>query len=151
MRSSVLAAALVVFAGFPAAFAQTSRAATEKVLIANENKINDAVAKHDLKTFNELVAADAVSADDGGFMKVSEFTKSIGQLKIVTWHIMNTQVTWIDDKSAIVTYSWMGKGTYMNQPIAENTYASSIWTERNGKWVVIYHQETPARPPAAKQ
>jgi hypothetical protein len=151
MRSRVLVATLIVFAAAVPGFAQASKAAAEKTIIANENKVNDAVAKHDLKTFNELVSADAVSGDDGGFMKVSEFTKSIDQLKVSTWHIMNTQVMWIDDKSAILTYTWMGKGTYMNQPIPETTYASSVWTERNGKWVVVYHQETPARPPAAKK
>jgi hypothetical protein len=32
---------------------------------------------------------------------------------------MDAKVTWIDDKSAIVTYTWMGKGTYMNQPVPE--------------------------------
>jgi hypothetical protein len=150
MRFSALAATLMVLAAVPA-FAQASKAATEKAIVANENKINDAVAKHDLKTFNELVAPDAVSGDDAGFMKVADFTKTIDQLKVSTWHIMNTQVMWIDDKSAVLTYTWMGKGTYMNQPIPETTYASSVWTERNGKWVVVYHQETPARPPAAKK
>lgn len=150
MRSTVLAATLMVSAVAVPAFAQASKAAAEKTIIANENKVNDAVAKHDLKTFNELVAADAVSGDDAGFMKASEFTKSIDQLKVSAWHIMNTQVMWIDDKSAVLTYTWMGKGTYMNQPIPETTYASSVWTERNGKWVVVYHQETPARPAAKK-
>jgi hypothetical protein len=150
MRFSALAATLMVLAAVHA-FAQASKAAAEKAIVANENKINDAVAKHDLKTFNELVAPDAVSGDDAGFMKVADFTKTIDQLKVSTWHIMNTQVMWIDDKSAVLTYTWMGKGTYMNQPIPETTYASSVWTERNGKWVVVYHQETPARPPAAKK
>jgi hypothetical protein len=151
MRSRVLPAAFAVFAVAAQAFAQAPKAAAEKAIIANENKINEAVAKHDVKTFNELVAPDAVSADDAGFMKASDFTKSIDQLKVSTWHIMNTQVMWIDDKSAVLTYTWMGKGTYMNQPIPETTYASSVWTERNGKWVVVYHQETPAKPAAAKK
>ena len=52
-------------------------------------------------------------------MKVAEFTKTFDQVKISTWHIMDAKVTWIDDKSAIVTYTWMGKGTYMNQPVPE--------------------------------
>ncbi len=29
---------------------------------------------------------------------------------------MDTKVTWVDDKTAIVTYTWMGSGTYMGQP-----------------------------------
>jgi hypothetical protein len=131
------------------AFAQAaSKAATEKALIANENKVSEAVAKQDLKTFNDLVAADGVSADMGGFMKVADFTKTFDQVKVSAWHIMDTKVMWIDDKSAIVTYTWMGKATYMNQPMPETAYASTVWTERNGKWVAVFHQETGAAPPA---
>ena len=78
MRATVFAAGLLVL-GAAAVFAQAgSKAATEKALIANENKINDAVAKHDVKTFTDLVAADAMSADGGGFMKVSELRQDAG-------------------------------------------------------------------------
>ena len=38
----------------------------------------------------------------------------------------------------------------MNQPVPENVYASTVWTERNGKWVAVFHQETTAAPPAKK-
>jgi len=149
MHSRILAAALIALGCSTVAFAQAaSKTAIEKALIANENKINEAVAKHDLKTFNDLVAADAVSADMAGFMRVADFTKTFDQMKVSTWHIMNPQVVWIDDKSAIVGYTWMGKGTYMNQPIPETIYASTVWTERNGKWVAVFHQETAAAPPA---
>jgi hypothetical protein len=97
------------------------------------------------------VASDAVSADMGGFMKVSDFTKTMDQMKVATWHVMNPQVLWVNDKTAVVAYTWMGKGTYQNQPLPETTYASSVWTERNGKWVVVFHQESTAAPaPAAK-
>ncbi len=149
MRSRVLAMAFLVLGCAAPAFAQAaSKAATEKALIANENKVSEAVAKHDLKTFNDLVAADGASADMGGFMKVADFTKTFDQVKISAWHIMDPKVMWIDDKSAIVTYTWMGKGTYMNQPLPETAYASTVWTERNGKWIAVFHQETGAAPPA---
>src|SRR5687767_1403967 len=113
MHSRLLAVALLflVLGCATPVFAQAaSKATIEKALIANENKINEAVAKSDAKTFNDLVAADAVSADMSGFMKVSDFAKTLDKMKISTWHIMDTKVLWIDDKSAIVTYTWMGKG-----------------------------------------
>jgi hypothetical protein len=31
----------------------------------------------------------------------------------------------------------------------ETVYASTVWTERNGKWVAVFHQETGAAPPQA--
>ena len=149
MHSRLLAVAflfLVLGCAAPVFAQAASRATIEKALIANENKINEAVAKSDVKTFNDLVAADAVSADMSGFMKVSDFAKTLDKMKISTWHIMNPQVLWIDDKSAIVTYTWMGKGTYMNEPVPETTIASTVWTERTGKWVVVFHQESVKAP-----
>ena len=60
MRSRVLAVAFLVLGCAASALAQAaSKAATEKALIANENKVSEAVAKRDLKTFNELVAQTA--------------------------------------------------------------------------------------------
>jgi hypothetical protein len=154
MRSRLLAAGILALGCASTALAQAGgKAAIEKALIANENRINEAVVKHDAKTFTSLVAQEAVSADMGGFMKISDFVKSMDQAKIESFHIMNPQVIWIDDKSAVVAYTWMGKGTWMNQPVPETTYASTVWTERNGKWVAVFHQETgaPAPPPAKKK
>jgi hypothetical protein len=149
MRSRFLAAAVLTVGCTAAALAQAgSKAAIEKTLIANETKVSEAVAKHDVKTFTDLVASDGVSADQTGFMKVADFVKSLDQVKITSQHMMDTQVVWANDKTAIVRYTWMGSGTYMGQPLPATTYASTVWTERNGKWVAVFHQESPAAPPA---
>lgn len=148
MRSTGFAAVLLVLGSTAAVVAQTGpKAAIEKTLIANENKINEAVAKHDVKTFNDLVASDAMSADGMGFMKVADFVKSINDVKVGSWHIMDSQVHWVDDKTAVLTYTWMGSGTFKGEPLPATTYSSTVWTERNGKWVAVYHQESAAAPP----
>jgi hypothetical protein len=88
----------------------------------------------------------------GGIMKVSDFVKSMDQVKIQSYRILNPQVMWVDEKSAVVVYTWKGKGTWMNEPVPETTYASTVWTERSGKWVAVFHQETGAAPaPPAKK
>ena len=149
MRGRFAAAVLLTIGCGVALFAQAgSRAAIEKTLIANENKVSEAVAKHDVKTFTDLVASDAVSAGPDGFMKVADFVKSMDQMKIASEHTMDMQVSWVDDKTAIVRYTWMGSATYMGQPLPPTSYASTVWTERNGKWVAVFHQETPMAPPA---
>jgi hypothetical protein len=152
MRSTLLAAGLALVCASPALAQTGGKATIEKTLIANEHKINDAVMKHDRAAFTALIAADAVSADMGGFMKVSDFVKSMDQVKIQTYQIVNPQVMWVDDKSAVVTYTWKGKGTWMNEPVPETTYVSTVWTERDGKWVAVFHHETgaPPAPPAKK-
>jgi len=72
MRSTSVTAVLLVLGCTVGIVAQAgSKAAVEKTLIANENKVSEAVAKHDVKTFNDLVASDGVSVDGGGVMKVA--------------------------------------------------------------------------------
>jgi len=64
---------------------------------------------------------------------------------------MDTQVYWVDDKTAVLTYSWMGSGTYKGEAIPATTYSSTVWTERNGKWLAVFHQESAAAPPPTKK
>jgi len=139
---------LALTAGMAAAQDKT---ATEKALIANENKINTAVAKGDKAGFNALVAPDAWSADGNGFMKVSDFSSMMEQLKVTTWKIADEKVTWADANTAIVTYTWTGAGTFQGQPLPAKTYVSTVWTKKGDTWLAVYHQESEAvKPPAPK-
>lgn len=135
------------------AFGQGATTAdTERALIANERRVNEAVVKNDMSTFNSLVAHDGMVADMSGFSKVAEFTKHVGQAQISTWDIADPRVYWVDESTAIVMYTWTGKGTWAGQPIPEKAYASTVWTERNGRWIAVFHQETAAvEMPAEKK
>lgn len=126
------------------------QAALDAALIANERKVNEAVAKGDKATFNSLVAADAMSADSGGFMKVSDFAGMFDQVKVKTWKLTDEKVWWVDPNTAIVTSTWTGSGTFQGQPMPPKTYCSSVWTKKGDKWVAVYHQESEAAKPAPK-
>lgn len=117
----------------------------DKALIANERKLNDAVAKGDKATFQSLVSPNAWSADNGGFMKVSDFVAAFDQIKVTNWSMSGEKVNWIDGNNAIVTYKWTGAGTFQGQPIPGTTYVSTMWTKKGDKWVATYHQESEAK------
>jgi len=114
----------------------------DKALIANERKVNDAVAKGDKNAFMSLVSPNAWSADSNGFMKISDFTAAFDQIKITNWSISDEKVSWIDANNAVVTYKWNGAGTFQGQAMAPATYASSLWTKKGDKWVIAFHQES---------
>ena len=97
--------ALAVLALIPGISQAQDKAALEKALIANEQKINESVAKGDKATFSSLIAPDAVSVDKGGFMPIAEFLKVFDQIKIKSWMIDNPQVHWIDANNAVVNYT----------------------------------------------
>jgi hypothetical protein len=132
------------------------KAAIEKALIANEMKVNDAVVKGDLAAFKAVVADDAWSIDEGmGMSPVSEFEKMLkpGVAKVTGIKLDEFKVVWVDADTAILTYTWTGKGTMMDQPVKSPTFAASVYAKRGGKWVAVFHQETPkaAAPAPAKK
>jgi hypothetical protein len=116
----------------------------EKTLIANENRLNEAVAKGDRATFLSLVAPNAVSVDKGGFVPAAAFAKVLDQVSVTSWRIVNPQVIRVDGNNAIVTYTWTGAGTFMKQPVDSPTLVSTLWTKRGNKWLAIFHSETAA-------
>jgi hypothetical protein len=136
--------------------AQAAPSALDKALIANEHKINDAVAKADKAGFSALVTPDAWSLDGNGAMKVSDFTAMLDQMKVKTWKITDEKVQWVDPSTAIVTYKWTGSGTFQGQAFPGQVYASTVWTKKGDKWLAVFHQESevtkpPAPKPAAKK
>jgi hypothetical protein len=149
----VAAAAVLLTVTAPPLRAQD--AATEKALIANERAINEAFAKANKTAFAKLVAADGWAIDPiMGRMSVAEFLKGFDamakDMKITSWAMSNEKVMWVDANTAVLNYTWTGKGTYQGQPVPSPTLASTVWTKRKGTWAAVFHQETTAMPaPAA--
>jgi hypothetical protein len=130
-------------AGAPAQGAGMDRAAVERQLIANETKINEAVAKGDLAGFKALIATGAWSVDAGGPMAVADFEKNLASFKLEPGSkITDTRVHWIDDNTAVLFYKWTGKGTFGGQPIPPMTWSSTVWHRQGGAWKAMFHQET---------
>jgi ketosteroid isomerase-like protein len=152
-RRSILTAALLLATAATPLFAQD--AATEKALIANERAINEAFVKADKAGFAKLVAAEGFSIDPVmGRMPAADMLKTFDamakDMKVTSWDITNPKVLWADPNTAIVNYTWTGKGTYQGQPMPSPTYATTVWTKKNGQWMAVFHQETNAMPaPAA--
>jgi ketosteroid isomerase-like protein len=151
----LVALALTTIAAGPAfsqAPAAGNRAAVEKQVLAAERAINEAFAKGDTKTFHANLTPDAVSIDSAGIMKVNaDFDKMMLAVKVQSWNLDSSQFYWVNDNTIIHMYRWTGKGTYQGQPVPSPTWASTVWTNKGGKWTAAFHQESvamPAPPPA---
>jgi hypothetical protein len=149
--SQTLAIAALATAGLAQAPATTNRAAAEKQVLAAERAVNEAVAKGDMKTFHAIIAPDAVGVDMGGINKVNvpDFDKMMLQTKLTSWNIDGSQFLWINDAAVVHMYRWTGKGTFQGQPIPSPVWTSTLWTNKGGKWIGVFHQETAAMMPSA--
>jgi hypothetical protein len=145
MLTLVAAVAAAQTPATKAAMPATEKAAVEKTLIANEQKVNDAVMKGDVTTFKSVVADDAWSIDEGmGLAPVNQFEAMLkpGTAKITDMKLSDFKVLWVDANTAVLTYTWTGKGTMMDQPVKSPIVASTVYANRGGKWVAVFHQET---------
>jgi hypothetical protein len=147
MRNMIrmLPAILLVVGMTPAAQVRTAAQPsdmTEKMLIANERTLHDAVAKADKASFLSLVLPEGVWTTKQGFVPMERLVNGLEQFELTKRDIVNPRVTWIGEDSAIVRYVWTGTGTLHNQPVASTTLASTVWSRRSGKWLVVHHQQT---------
>ena len=139
MRNLMIAAVTLTLAGSLDAQAP-NRAAVEKQIMANEQTINEAVAKRDLAAFQKLVARDGWSIDPSGVMAVTEFEKNINEVKVEPgWKIDSSKILWVNDNVAIHSYRWTGKGSFMGMPFKSPTYSSTTWANRGGTWLAVFH------------
>ena len=46
--------------------------------------------------------------------------------------------------AALLTYDLMVHGAIAGHQLPQRLYASSVWVQRNGHWLAVLHQETPA-------
>jgi hypothetical protein len=153
MKLRVLMIGVAIAAGVGYVRAQDAQA--EKTIIANERAVNDAVAKGTVAGFKQHVAADGWAIDPmTGRAPVADFIKDFAamtkDMKITSWDITDSKVQWVDANTAVHSYKWTGKGTYQGQPVPSPTWASTVWTKKNGQWMAVFHQESipPPAPPA---
>lgn len=152
-RLSTVVACAIVLAGAHPARAQNPQA--EKTIIANERAVNEAVAKGNVATFKMHVAADGWSIDPMmGRAPVSDFIKEFDamakDMKLASWDITESKVQWVDANTAIHSYKWTGSGTYKGQPIPSPVWASTVWSNKAGKWTAVFHQESGGMPMPGK-
>jgi hypothetical protein len=116
--------------------------ARTSMLISNEHALWEAVAKADKGSFPSLTLPEGVWTTRQGFVPTKLLVDGLQAFHLTKWDIVNPHVTWLDKDSAVLVYVWTGAGTYGDQPLASTTLASTVWTNRNGKWLAAHHQET---------
>jgi hypothetical protein len=121
---------------------------TEADAIAKEKAVWDTIKNKDWDAFGNMLAEDQMEVTGEG---VSDKSASIASVKkfepsevvFSDWKFLS-----IDKDAFIVIYTANTKGKYDGKEFApQSARASSAWVHRGGKWLAIYHQECPVKPP----
>jgi hypothetical protein len=121
---------------------------TEADAVAKEKAIWDTIKIKDYDAFGNMLAEDQIEVSGeavwdkaGAITSVKDFEPT--EVNFSDWKFLS-----IDKDAFVITYTVNMKGKYRGKEFpAETGRASSAWVNRNGKWLAIYHQECPVKPP----
>jgi len=130
--------------------AETKSAAplTEADAIAKEKEIWQALAKQDLNAFSALLAEDQIYVSGDGVHDKASSVKAVTGFVPTSVGYADWKLTTIDKDAALITYKSTVKGTMNGAAVPEGSaYETSLWVNRDGKWLALYHQDSAVMAP----
>ena len=121
-------------------------------IIAREKEAWETIKAKNPDGFAAMLADDFVYVSEDGVHDKAGTVDGIKQFAPTDLSFADWKVVMLDKDAAVVTYTINTKGTSGGKPIPETPMrAGSLWANRGGKWVGVFHQDTAVEePPPAK-
>ena len=113
-------------------------AATSADPIANEKIVWDALKNKNFDAFAALLASDSLEVETQGVYDKAGSVKGVRETDLSKAVLSDWKPLKINDTAALVTYMVKGPGV---DPSGE--HHTTIWVNRDGKWLALFHQGTP--------
>lgn len=114
--------------------------------IANEKLVWDALRAKNYDAFAGYLAADSINIEPDGVFDKAGSVKGVSTFDASKYELSDWKTVKFDDDSSLVTYTVTSGGA-----TPEKERHTSIWAKRDGKWLAVFHQGTPAAKPEAKK
>jgi hypothetical protein len=119
----------------------------EEQIIAKEREGLEALKAGDVGHFgdltaDDLTADDAIFVDSQGLATKAQVLQNVVGFKLTDYTIENVRFAQVSPNSGLIAYKISEKGLSHGK---EQVYVSSIWIQREGKWLCLFSQETAAR------
>jgi hypothetical protein len=105
-------------------------------VVANEKMVWDLFKSRNFDAFAALLAPEFMEIEPTGVYDKSGSVKGVQEMDANQFTLSDWKATKFDDDASLVTYTVTVKG--------QKDYHSSVWANRNGKWLALLHQGTPA-------
>ena len=148
-----LAIAVLIVATAPLALAQTKsteRASADssvrEALIALEKQAWEAWKTRDGKFVEGFVLEEGINVGDSGVQRKAAVVKDISSsnCEVRSYSLENFDVVMLDANTAILTFKANQDATCGGKAVPAAVWASTVFVKRGGKWLIAFHQETPA-------
>ena len=127
------------------ALGTASAADLKDTIVAKEREELEALKSADYKKFASLIADDAIFLNPSGPGTKAQVVKNSSHFKLLDFSMDDIHFLPLTANSRIVIYKLTQKASAGGREFTSVVHASATWIERNGKWVSIFSQETPAR------
>ena|SRR5437870_2352837 len=114
--------------------------------IANEKIVWDLFRSRNYDGFAALLAPEFVEVESNAVLEKAAAVKGVQTFDASQFQLGDWKSVKFDAAAALVTYTVTSSG-----PHAEKEYHSTIWVNRDGKWLGLFHQGTPAATPTPKK
>jgi hypothetical protein len=112
-------------------------------ITAQEKQIWDMIRKKDSDGFAAMLADDFVYISSDGVYDKAGTVNGVKDIDMTDLTLSDWKTVWLGKDAAAVTYTVNMKGTSGGKPIPPGSMrAGSVWVNRGGKWLGIYHQDT---------
>lgn len=112
--------------------------------IANEKMVWDTFKNRSYDVFASYLASDFMEVEPDGVFDKAGSVKALSSMDVAKFQLSDWKALKFDNDAALVTYVVTAPG-----PKPEKEYHSTIWVNRDGKWLGLFHQGTPAGTAAA--
>jgi hypothetical protein len=130
--------------------AQAQPSQLEQQIISKEREGLDALKAGNLEQFANLTADDAVLVDAQGPATKAQVMKNVAGFNLTDYSMEDFRFVPLSPASGLIVYKITEKGVSHGKEFSAQAYISSVWAQREGKWVCLFSQETVARPVVAK-
>jgi hypothetical protein len=120
-------------------------ASMEQQIVAKEREGLDALKAGDVGHFGDLTADDAIFVDAQGPATKAQVLQNVVGFRLTDYLIENVHFVKISPNSGLIAYKITEKGLSHGKEFAAQVYVSSIWIQRESKWLCLFSQETAAR------
>jgi hypothetical protein len=112
--------------------------------IARENQVWDALKKKDYDTFASFLAEDQIEVWEIGVNNKAGSVEGVKKVDFSGAALSDFKTVKFDDDATLVTYLAKGPAPTFSKNGERQT---TIWVNRGGKWLAVFHQGTSVMPP----
>lgn len=122
---------------------------TEADAMAKEKAIWDTIKNKDYDAFANMLAEDQLEVTPDGVLDKAASIASVKDFEPIELTFSDWKFLSVDKDAYVIIYTVnYTKAKFKGKDIpAQTGRSSSAWVNRNGKWLAVYHQECPVKPP----